>query len=90
MIRVLIVDDHPVVRRGIVDMLAGDPTLDPVGQAASYEELWDALLENLKTQAGIADMGPILPMLSNLEGDELERVRHAASDLLASESGVNP
>ena len=33
-IRILIVDDHPVVRDGIRGMLAGDPELDVVGEAS--------------------------------------------------------
>jgi len=33
-IRLMIVDDHPVVRDGLRGMLAGDPDLDVVGEAA--------------------------------------------------------
>ncbi len=33
-IRVLIVDDHPVVRTGLLGMLAGEPDLEPIGEAA--------------------------------------------------------
>jgi DNA-binding NarL/FixJ family response regulator len=39
-IRVLIVDDHPVVRDGLRGMLAGEPGLEVVGQASDgYEAL---------------------------------------------------
>lgn len=37
-IRVLVVDDHPVVRRGLVSCLAGCPSLQIVGEAADGEE----------------------------------------------------
>ncbi|MGB9376734.1 MAG: response regulator transcription factor [Mycobacteriales bacterium] len=37
-VRVLIVDDHPVVREGLRGMLSTDPTLEVVGEAASGEE----------------------------------------------------
>ena len=37
-IRLLIVDDHPVVRDGIRGMLAGDPDLDVVGEASDGAE----------------------------------------------------
>ncbi|MDR2703538.1 MAG: response regulator transcription factor, partial [Cellulomonadaceae bacterium] len=32
-IRVLVVDDHPVVRSGLVGMLAAEPDLEVVGEA---------------------------------------------------------
>ncbi|GGC09748.1 response regulator transcription factor [Cellulomonas carbonis] len=33
-VRLVVVDDHPVVRAGIVGLLAGEPDLDVVGEAA--------------------------------------------------------
>ncbi|BDO43260.1 response regulator transcription factor [Cellulomonas sp. NTE-D12] len=38
MIRVLIADDHPVVRSGLAGMLAVEPDLEVVGEAADGEE----------------------------------------------------
>lgn len=38
MIRIVLVDDHPVVRSGIRAMLAGQPDFDLVGEAATGEE----------------------------------------------------
>ncbi len=37
-VRVLIVDDHPVVRTGLRGMLEGQPSLEVVGEAADGEE----------------------------------------------------
>jgi DNA-binding NarL/FixJ family response regulator len=37
-IRLLIVDDHPVVRNGLLGMFAGDPEFDVVGEAADGAE----------------------------------------------------
>lgn len=38
MISVLLVDDHPVVRSGLVGMLAGEPDIEVVGEAGSAGE----------------------------------------------------
>ena len=38
MISVFLVDDHEVVRRGLVDLLSGDPDLAVVGEAGSVAE----------------------------------------------------
>ena len=38
MITVFLVDDHEVVRRGLVDLLSGDPDLEVVGEAGSVAE----------------------------------------------------
>ncbi|MFI6183995.1 response regulator [Nonomuraea sp. NPDC051191] len=38
MIRIILVDDHPVVRSGLRAMLAGQPDFDLVGEAATGEE----------------------------------------------------
>lgn len=38
MVRVFLVDDHEVVRRGLVDLLESDPELEVVGEAGSVAE----------------------------------------------------
>lgn len=38
MVKVFLVDDHEVVRRGLVDLLGTDPELEVVGEAASAQE----------------------------------------------------
>lgn len=42
MIKVLVVDDHELVRSGITRMLADDPDIEVVGQASSGEDAIDA------------------------------------------------
>ncbi|MFN2137258.1 MAG: response regulator [Candidatus Promineifilaceae bacterium] len=44
-IRVLIADDHPIVRRGIRDLLATEPHIELVGEATNGEEALRLALE---------------------------------------------
>ena len=46
MVRVLVVDDHELVRSGITRMLADNPDIDVIGQASSGEEAIDCVREN--------------------------------------------
>lgn len=46
MIRVLVVDDHELVRSGITRMLADNPDIDVIGQASSGEEAIECVREN--------------------------------------------
>lgn len=65
MIRVLIVDDHPVVRSGLVALLGAETGLDVVGAAASGEEALtlaaelhpDVVLCDLRLGAGLDGVG---------------------------------
>jgi two-component system, NarL family, response regulator DevR len=38
LVKVFLVDDHEVVRRGLIDLLCADPELDVVGEAGSVAE----------------------------------------------------
>ncbi|MCP9619278.1 response regulator, partial [Nocardia otitidiscaviarum] len=38
MIKVFLVDDHEIVRRGLVDLLEGDPELSVVGEAGDVAQ----------------------------------------------------
>jgi two-component system response regulator DevR len=38
MVKVFLVDDHEVVRRGLADLLGSDPELEVVGEAGSVSE----------------------------------------------------
>lgn len=46
MIRVLVLDDHELVRSGITRMLADNPDLDVIGQASSGEDAIEFVREN--------------------------------------------
>ncbi|MDC0663362.1 UvrY/SirA/GacA family response regulator transcription factor [Marinobacter sp. SS21] len=46
MIRVLVVDDHDLVRSGITRMLADDPDIEVIGEASSGESAIDAVRQS--------------------------------------------
>ena len=64
MIRVLIADDHPVVRSGLAGMLAVEPDLDVVGEAADGEEAV-ALATGLRPDLVLMDLR--MPRLDGAE-----------------------
>jgi DNA-binding NarL/FixJ family response regulator len=64
MIRILVVDDHPVVRHGLVAMLGYEPDIEVVGDAADGEEAVEAILE-LQPDVVLLDLR--LPKLSGIE-----------------------
>jgi two-component system, NarL family, nitrate/nitrite response regulator NarL len=65
--RVLIVDDHPVVRRGLRTMLTGEPWVEAVVEAASVTE---ALSEAVMQRVRVVAMDVTLP-----DGDGVEATR---------------
>ncbi len=54
-IRLLIVDDHPVVRDGLRGMLSGDPDLEVVGEASDGAEALD-LVDPLRPDVILMDL----------------------------------
>jgi len=72
MLRLLLVDDHPVVRAGLRGMLAGEPDLEVVGEAADAEEAVRISAE-LKPDVVLMDLRP------GIDGAEATR-RIAALD----------
>ncbi len=63
-ITVLIADDHPIFRRGLCDIIAGDPTLRLVGEAGDGEEAW-RLIQKLRPVVAVLDVH--MPRRSGLE-----------------------
>ena len=43
MINVLVVDDHAIVRRGIVNILSTEEDISVTGEASCYDELFELL-----------------------------------------------
>ncbi|WP_323752290.1 UvrY/SirA/GacA family response regulator transcription factor [Marinobacter sp.] len=64
MIRVLVVDDHELVRSGITRMLADNPDLDVIGQASSGEDAID-FVRNARPDIVLMDIR--MPGIGGLE-----------------------
>ena len=54
-IKLLVVDDHPLFRQGVVDALALEPDMEVLGQAASGTEALD-MIRSLKPDVAILDV----------------------------------
>ena len=63
-ISVLIADDHPIFRRGLCDIIAGDPTLRLAGEAGDGEEAW-GLIQKLRPAVAVLDIH--MPRRSGIE-----------------------
>ena len=76
MVKVFLVDDHEVVRRGLIDLLSGDPELSFVGEAGSVAE----------AMARIPAAGPDVAVLDDWlpDGNGIELCR----DLLSCVPGL--
>jgi DNA-binding NarL/FixJ family response regulator len=63
-LNIIIADDHPIFRRGLVDVIATDPGLRVVGQASQGEETL-RLVEELKPDVVVLDVK--MPRLTGLQ-----------------------
>ena len=73
MVKVFLVDDHEVVRRGLIDLLASDPDLEVIGEAGSVAEAM-ARIPALRPDVAVLDVR--LP-----DGNGVELCRDLLSDL---------
>ncbi len=64
LVRVLVVEDHAIVRKGICALLAEEPTLDVICQADSGEE---AVVKAAQLHPDLALMDISLPGISGIE-----------------------
>ena len=76
MIRVIVVDDHPVVRHGLKQIIEGEPDMQVVEQAANAREAVDAV-RRTPCDAVILDI--TLPGVSGIE--VLNQLKHDFPDL---------
>ena len=67
MIRVLVADDHPIVRRGVVAMLAAEPGIEVAGEAADGAE---AVALAARTEPDVVLMDLRMPRLGGVAATE--------------------
>jgi DNA-binding NarL/FixJ family response regulator len=75
-IRILIVDDHPVVREGIASMLAREPDLLVVGEA---KDGLDAIDQSKRLQPDVVLMDLQMPKMDGAEA--IQRIREQQPDV---------
>ena len=78
-IRVLIVDDHEIVREGLETLLSEEPTITVVGQAANGAEAV-TLTASLRPDVILMDL--VMPELDGIEATRRIRRAGAASQIL--------
>lgn len=69
-IRLLVVDDHPVVRKGLVEILRGEPTFEVAGEAASGRE---AIVQYEALRPDVVLMDLLMPGIGGVEAIEAIR-----------------
>jgi NarL family two-component system response regulator LiaR len=79
-IRVLIVDDHSMVRKGLITFLKNRPDLEVVGEARDGQEAAD-LCEHLRPDVILMDL--LMPVLGGVAATRLIRQRYPAAQVIA-------
>lgn len=79
-IRVLIADDHAVVRQGLCMFLSTDNTFEVVGEAANGEE---AITQVEKSQPDVVLMDLLMPVMSGLDAISIIRERFPDVEIIA-------
>jgi NarL family two-component system response regulator LiaR len=78
-IRVYIADDHPIVRRGIKQLLSTEPEIEVVGEAANGRQ---AVADMEKLQPDIVLMDLVMPIMDGIEAIRQIKARHPAIQIL--------
>ena len=87
MIRVIVVDDHEIVRRGLTMFLALDPTIEVVGEAEGGEAAIRLVKE---LQPDVALMDILMPGMDGVAATAVIRREYPATNIIALTSSVDP
>ncbi|MEW6277081.1 MAG: response regulator transcription factor [Candidatus Eremiobacterota bacterium] len=79
-VRVLITDDHVLVRQGLKLLLGQDPELEIVGEAGNGQEALEKVAE-LKPQVVLMDL--LMPVMDGLTAIEEMRKQHPEVEIIA-------
>ncbi|MEW6421189.1 MAG: response regulator transcription factor [Deinococcota bacterium] len=79
-VRVLLVDDHAVVRQGLRLFLGLDPDIEVVGEAANGEE---ALAEAARLNPDVVIMDLMMPVMDGIQATRLLRRAHPDTEVIA-------
>lgn len=80
LVRVLLVDDHAVVRQGLRLFLGLDPQIEVVGEAANGEE---ALAEAERLSPDVVVMDLMMPVMDGIQATRLLRRQHPDIEVIA-------
>jgi NarL family two-component system response regulator LiaR len=78
-IRVYITDDHPIVRRGIKQLLSTEPSIEVVGEATNGRE---AIADMDKCSPDIVLMDLVMPVMDGIEAIRQIKASHPAIQFL--------
>jgi DNA-binding NarL/FixJ family response regulator len=84
-IAVLVVDDHELVRRGLLAFLGGEPDIDVVGEAAGGAEALDllAVMESEQRQPDVVVMDLQMAPMDGIESTRQIRARYRDIEVVA-------
>src|SRR5258706_11526420 len=84
-IRVLVVEDSVTVRKRLLEILAGDPEIEPVGEAEDGKQAVEICQ---RVRPDVVSMDMMLPVMSGLSATEYI-MAHCATPILVVSSSVN-
>ena len=79
LVRVVLADDHAIVRKGIRDFLEEDPTIRVIGQASNGEEALDLIA---REQPDVAVLDIQMPRLGGLDAAQRVKLNHPSVRVL--------